>query len=72
MILLEVYMYPKCGVERLKYENILSEYSSKCGKEALIINPPKECPIKLILKKINYEMIKLFTFLTKMRDNYHR
>ena len=28
----------------------LLEYSAKCGKAALIIRPPKECPIRLILE----------------------
>ena len=41
-------------------ELILSEYSSKYGNAALIIIPPIECPIKLILL-----YFKQFNFIDK-------
>ena len=45
-----IYVTPKCGVERVRYENIKDLYYFKWGKAVLIIIPPKEWPIKLNLK----------------------
>lgn len=43
------YKYPKWGVEYERYKYNLSLYSYREGIALLIINPPRECPIKLNL-----------------------
>lgn len=47
--LLLLYMYPRCGLHKLKYPCILSLYFSSNGSAALMIKPPSECPIKVNL-----------------------
>ena len=47
--LLVLYKYPTCGVDNVIKVYISSLQAAKWGNAALIITPPKECPMNEIL-----------------------
>ena len=45
MIELELYIYPRCGLDMVTKDNIWFWYSCRSGSAALMMIPPSECPM---------------------------